>query len=67
MEVSVNEKKKKISNNVSLAEAIAELKITETTGIAIAINDKVIKRDNWTTEKLKSNDKILIIRAAQGG
>ena len=67
MEVSVNEKKKKISNNVSLAEAIAELKITETTGIAIAINDKVIKRDNWTTEKLKSNDEILIIRAAQGG
>ena len=67
MEVSVNEKKEKISNNVSLAEAIAELKITETNGIAIAINDKVIKRENWTTEKLNSNDKILIIRAAQGG
>ena len=67
MEVTINEHNTTLPKGASLAEAISELNITETNGIAVAINDKVIKRENWPTEKLKSNDKILVIRAAQGG
>lgn len=67
MEVTINEHKKTLPKDTSLYEAISEFNITSTNGIAVAINDKVIKRENWPTEKLQSNDKILVIRAAQGG
>tara|TARA_Y100001968_G_C19196524_1_gene637785 strand:- start:116 stop:319 length:204 start_codon:yes stop_codon:yes gene_type:complete len=67
MEVSVNEEKKTLPSNTSLAEAIEAFYLKETNGIAVAINERVIKRENWTTEMLRPNDKILIIRAAQGG
>ena len=67
MEVTINEHKKILPKDTSLYEAISEFNVTATNGIAVAINDKVIKRENWSTEKLQSNDKILVIRAAQGG
>ena len=36
-------------------------------GIAIAINDEVIRRSDWAVTKIQNNDRILIIQATQGG
>lgn len=36
-------------------------------GIAIAVNQQVIKRSEWSEWELKPNDDILIIKATQGG
>ena len=36
-------------------------------GIAIAVNNQVIPRDNWKNFDLKNGNKILIIKATQGG
>lgn len=36
-------------------------------GIAIAVNNEVVPRDTWKTFKLTNGNKILIIKATQGG
>lgn len=49
-----------------VAEIMAELNLPAS-GIAIAINEEVISKSNWSTFKVAENDKILIITATQGG
>ena len=36
-------------------------------GIAIAVNNSVIPKNNWQVQLLKQNDEVLIIKATQGG
>ena len=67
MDIIVNDSIKKTSKDSNLEEVIKELNLGETKGMAVAINDKVIKRESWSLIKLISNDKITIIRATQGG
>ncbi|CAL2101909.1 Sulfur carrier protein [Tenacibaculum sp. 190130A14a] len=66
MIIKVNETPREISNTMSLQELIDELQIS-VNGIAIAINNNVIKKENWQLHSLKENDNILIIRSTQGG
>ena len=36
-------------------------------GIAVAINETVVPKSQWTSTLLQENDKVLIIKASQGG
>lgn len=36
-------------------------------GIAVAINNQIVKRDEWTTQQLAENDKVTVIQATYGG
>ena len=36
-------------------------------GAAVAVNMKVISRDNWSNFKLSENDKLIVINATCGG
>ncbi len=36
-------------------------------GTAVAVNMKVISRDNWSNFKLSENDKLIVINATCGG
>ena len=38
-----------------------------TTGIALAVNEKVVPKKEWEKFELKENDKVLLIKATQGG
>jgi len=49
-----------------ISEIMAELNLP-TQGIAIAVNEEVISKSNWSTFKVCENDKLLIITATQGG
>ncbi|SEB79805.1 sulfur carrier protein ThiS [Tenacibaculum sp. MAR_2009_124] len=66
MLIKVNETQKEISSNLTVKELVGELKISDN-GIAIAINNSVVKKDDWINHKLQSNDNVLIIRSTQGG
>jgi sulfur carrier protein len=39
----------------------------ETPGVAVAINDQIILRSQWTSRTLKDGDEIEIVHAVQGG
>jgi len=36
-------------------------------GIAVAVNNQVVSKTAWVDFELKENDKILVIKASQGG
>ncbi|WP_435263727.1 sulfur carrier protein ThiS [Tenacibaculum sp. nBUS_03] len=64
--IKVNGTQQQFSEKPTIQKLVFKLKI-DTNGIAIAINDSVIKREKWETKELKSNDKVLIIKSTQGG
>jgi sulfur carrier protein len=40
---------------------------TQTRGLAVAVNDTVVPRADWATHAVQPHDRILLIRATQGG
>ncbi|MFW6223212.1 MAG: sulfur carrier protein ThiS [Bacteroidota bacterium] len=53
--------------NASLYDILAMKALNQKKGIAVALNNTVIKKDEWKTCTLQENDKILIISATKGG
>lgn len=51
----------------SLYELLEEQALLAKTGIAVAINDRVIQRSQWAEKQLNEHDVILVITAAAGG
>jgi len=53
--------------NHPLIQLLEKLHLHEKKGLAVAVNNKVIPKSNWSVHLLDSNDKVTIIRATQGG
>ena len=66
MKIYLNGKENQI-NHSSLEALLVERGLLKKNGIALAVNNQVIPRANWTKVMLENNDKILIITATQGG
>lgn len=66
MYIKVNNEPQEISNKTTLQKLVDDLKIS-TNGIAIAINNNVVKRTDWTSKILQQEDVVLIIKSTQGG
>ncbi|QNK76302.1 sulfur carrier protein ThiS [Winogradskyella sp. PAMC22761] len=64
--IKVNQEDHHILENITLQEFVENLKI-QTSGIAIAINNTVVKKTDWSSRLLQNNDDILIIKSTQGG
>ena len=52
--------------STTLSQLISELEIA-TTGIAVAVNRKIIPRQLWEQTLLSEGDSIVIIKAVYGG
>jgi sulfur carrier protein len=50
-----------------LSELVQNLNMPTTHGIALAVNEKVVPKSEWGNFQLNENDKVLIIKATQGG
>ena len=66
MEINLNNQLKKI-NQDNLFVLITEVLGDKTKGVAVAINQTVVPRENWNSTVLKEHDSVLIIKATQGG
>ena len=62
----LNGEKTTVKEGDSLSDILVKLKQNRN-GIALAINDAVIPKTDWELTYVKSDDKILIIQATQGG
>jgi sulfur carrier protein len=67
MNVFVNNQDHALAEGSNLLSALEQNGITSQKGIAVAVNNKVIPKAEWTTRILNENDKITIIKATQGG
>ena len=66
MKIRANNEAVDLKTN-GLLELLNILRITEKKGIAIAVNDQVISKKEWSEFVLKNDDEVIIIEAAQGG
>jgi len=66
MTVSVNNQSYTLASDSSIEQLLAQLEI-ESNGIAVAINNQITTKNNWTTTSLQEGDEVTIIKATQGG
>ena len=68
MTIKLNNKEHQLnSNNTLLSSFLKDSNFFFDTGVAIAINDEIVPKNQWDKHLLKENDNILIITAVQGG
>ena len=51
----------------TLLKVLSEINIISNQNIAIAVNEKVIEKNNWKDHKIKSGDLIDLVRPLKGG
>ena len=66
MEITLNGTKQTFTKS-NLLELAQEYSFAEKKGIAVAINDSIIPRDEWKDAAINTNDTILLITATAGG
>ncbi|MDN3670866.1 sulfur carrier protein ThiS [Echinicola jeungdonensis] len=52
---------------LTLSEMLVSNQIKDQRGIAIAVNQQVVPKIQWSDFQLNENDEVLIIKATQGG
>lgn len=67
MKVNVNNKIHEVDSTCYLTELLQSLLGDAIQGIGVAVNDNLIPRSQHASYKLQENDRILLIKAAQGG
>jgi sulfur carrier protein len=67
MKIIINNQSYALDESSSLQLAIDMLKLQDTSGIAVALNEQIILRSKWAETQLQEEDKIIIIGAVAGG
>jgi sulfur carrier protein len=65
--VFVNDRPHPIAGPTSLQGLLGELGLAEKRGVAAAVNGQVVPRSAWALRALAPDDRVLLIRATQGG
>ncbi len=65
--IIVNDEPRALTGSTTLAVLAAELGVGERKGVAMAVNGSVVPRGTWPKHALAAGDKVLVIRATQGG
>ena len=67
MTIWVNQKEHLCTAPLTLVDLVQQLGKAQKTGIAIAVNNSVVPKNNWGNLMLNDQDKVTIITATQGG
>ena len=63
----LNDQACEVPSGESLELVFEALKIDVQKGMAVAVNSVVISKINWPNFKIEAGDKIILIKATQGG
>lgn len=66
MKIEVNGEVCEVEFSATLNSIVTD-RVSDTRGIAVAINNSVVSKAEWDKTTLKENDKVLLITATQGG
>jgi sulfur carrier protein len=64
--IMVNESQIEVDEKTTIHQLLRKVN-TSINGIAVALNDNIVSRNQWDTMFLNQEDNILIIKATQGG
>lgn len=69
MEINLNGESTAISTDATLLDVLRTLEIDPSTakGVAVAVNEEVVRRQLWAERRLQSGDSVEIVTARQGG
>jgi thiamine biosynthesis protein ThiS len=67
--VTVNGEDRTVPDGYPLTEVLRDLEVDpeESSGVAVAINESVIRRQDWDGVTLSEDDTVEVIQAQQGG
>lgn len=66
MNITVNDERYSLVMPVTISQLLIELQ-QPSMGVALAINDIIIPRENWNTQMINEGDTILLFQAIAGG
>ncbi|HEJ9414900.1 TPA: sulfur carrier protein ThiS [Proteus mirabilis] len=66
MNITVNDEHYSLDMPVTISQLLIQLK-QPSMGVALAINDIIIPRENWDTQMINEGDTILLFQAIAGG
>ena len=66
MNISVNNESKEVEAGMTVASLVRSLSDRKG-GVAVAVNGKLVRRQQWEETALAENDDVVIINAAYGG
>ena len=67
MTATINGEGKTLDTGTTLGALLREIGIAATTGIAVAVNERIVRRSAFDDHALQDGDAIEIIRAVAGG
>jgi len=67
MEITVNQQNFTVSANCSVEQLLADTLDRPATGIAVAVNQTIVPKTDWSTHLLHPQDQIILIKATPGG
>lgn len=67
--ITVNGEERTVPEEYPLVDLLQDLEIDpqDTSGVAVAINESVVRRQDWEDVRLAEGDTIEVIQAQQGG
>jgi sulfur carrier protein len=65
--IRINDEPRMLAGPATLDALVRELGLAGREGVAIAVNNSVVPRATWPERALADGDRVLVIRAAQGG
>lgn len=65
--IAVNGEVTPLRPGAALADVLDGLHVDREAAVAVAVNDRVIRKAEWATLRLASGDRIEIVRPMQGG
>ena len=67
MKIIINQQTKDIPEQYSVEQLLQSIMPDMPKGIAVAVNQTIVPRQAWSTKILLPNDKVVFIKATQGG
>ncbi|MEV0584740.1 sulfur carrier protein ThiS [Nonomuraea sp. NPDC050310] len=66
MKVTINGAAREVPEGTTVAQAVRTL-TEQTSGVAAAVNDEVVRRGAWESTALGDGDRLEVLTAVQGG
>jgi len=67
MEITFNDHKHQVEEQTSVQTALNKWIGDKQKGIAVAVNETIVPKTQWESYILQPDDKVLVIKATQGG
>ncbi|MGM9802709.1 MAG: sulfur carrier protein ThiS [Muribaculaceae bacterium] len=67
MNIIINKKEHSFAEGITLKQALEQVPNIPNSGIALALNNEVVAKDQWDSTVLHDGDQITIIKAFYGG